>query len=158
MDEQTARWNSPPMMPLPPSNVVACGSPLRFPEQIRLLPLLPQPPSLRIWGTTLLAPGCRVGVRYRLRLRIQARRASGSRLAAPASASSGVLPGSPASVSPRCVARACACLACACSLPGRRSTSLPRALGARPCLACRRPAAGEGAERRRSDGRRVRVR
>jgi hypothetical protein len=87
MDEQTARWNSPPMMPLPPSNVVACGSPLRFPEQIRLLPLLPQPPSLRIWGTTLLAPGCRVGVRYRLRLRIQACRASGSRLAAPASAS-----------------------------------------------------------------------
>uniref|UniRef100_A0A804RAW7 Uncharacterized protein n=1 Tax=Zea mays TaxID=4577 RepID=A0A804RAW7_MAIZE len=75
MDEQTARWNSPPMMPLPPSNVVACGSPLRFPEQIRLLPLLPQPPSLRIWGTALLAPGCRVGVRYRLRLRIQARRA-----------------------------------------------------------------------------------
>jgi hypothetical protein len=106
MDEQTARWNSPPMMPLPPSNVVACGSPLRFPEQIRLLPLLPQPPSLRIWGTALLAPGCRVGVRYRLRLRIQARRASGSRLAAPASASgsrlaapasasSGVLPGRP---------------------------------------------------------------
>jgi hypothetical protein len=62
MDEQTARWNSPPMMRLPPSNVAACRSPLRFPEQIRLLPLLPQPPSLPIWGMASLPPVWRRGI------------------------------------------------------------------------------------------------